>query len=249
MDPQATTINFGAPFAIFREDPDWMKKVAIVAVCILIPLVGAFQLVGYGHRCYAHARAGEKGLPNPVLGEDIGTGFFDWLKMLGNIFPVMILMWAVVFGCMFGGTMLGTLVAGAGGAAGGPDSGAAAAGGGIGAIIMMVSMLGGYLAIFVFAFFFGLLAIDMTRRIYNGETFPMFSPSGTIGAIKRAPMAFVMTWLLLMLSGMIGSLGIIVCYVGILATLPLATVLRALSLAEWDRVVKATTPDPVEAGY
>lgn len=245
MQTQPATFNFGAPFALFSEDPDWMKKLGLVGVCVLIPLVGLFQLIGYTRRAYAHARAGEKGLPDPSLGEDIGAGFFDYLKVLANVFPMVLLLMTVIGGCMFGGTMVGTLIAGAGGASGSDD--AAGAAGAVGGLVMMVSMLGGYLLIFVAAFFFGILQIDMMRRIFNGETLPLFSPSVTIGAIRRAPVAFLMTWLSLLVAGMVGSSGIILCYVGVLLTLPIGIALRARTLAEWDRVVQATAPEPTDS--
>ncbi len=229
------SVNIGNAFAVFSEDPDWMKKVAIVGACMLIPFVGVFQALGYFHRVFEHARAGEKGLPDPALGADLGTGFFDWLKNLGNLLPVMLLNIMIGGGCILGCVLVG----GAVGAAGGDDSGAA---GGIGVLFGMVGAIFGYGWILLSSMFVGVLGIDITRRIFCGENFPIFSPGASLGAIKRSPGAFLMTWLGLFICGLIGGLGVIACYVGVLFTMPLSFVLRARILAQWDAVVAANQP-------
>ena len=233
------SVNIGDAFAVFSEDPDWVKKVAIVGACMLIPFVGPFQAGGYFHRAFEHAKAGNKGLPEPQLGADIGTGFFDWLKTLGNFLPYALLNVAIGGGCIGGAVVLGA----AAGAAGSDDPGAA---GGMGILLGMVGAIFGYGWIILSSLVMGVLSIDVTRRIFSGENFPMFSPGASLGAIKRSPGAFLMTWLGLFLCGLIGGLGIILCYVGALFTLPLSMVLRARILAQWDAVVLANQP-PAEA--
>ncbi|GDX82105.1 hypothetical protein LBMAG42_39160 [Deltaproteobacteria bacterium] len=237
MSAETPSVNIGEAFSIFSEEPSWMKKSAIVGLCVLIPIAGPFQLLGYQHRCYDHAKAGNKGMPDASLGEDIGVGFFDWLKNIGNMFPMVIVIMTVFFGCSFGPALL----AGGAQAASGSDEPNALVG-----IVALMGVVMGYGFLFVASLFVGIMAIDMNRRIYNGETFPLFSPGATIGAIKRSPGAFVMAWLGMMLAGLVGALGIILCYFGALITIPLSFAIRTKVLAQWDAVVQANMPAEVQ---
>ena len=231
------TVSVGTMFDLFSKDERWARKVVIVGACILIPFVGPFQLIGYGKRCYQHLQEGNADLPTPSLGEDIGGGFKVWLLRALNVFPAVLLLVGCAAGCAFGGAAAGTAVAAAGS---GSEGGEAA--GGIGALLMMVSMVGGYGMFLLGVLVLGVLSVDLTRRLYNGESFPLFAPGASLGAIRRSPGAFVMTWLGLMLAGVISSLGVILCYVGLLFTAPLGVALSARVLAQWDAVVKANLP-------
>jgi hypothetical protein len=138
-------------------------------------------------------------------------------------------------GCAFGGGGAGVALAAA---IGGEDG----EGGALGGMVMMVAMLGSYAVLFIGAFLLGILTIDMTRRLYNDESFPLFSPGASIGAIKRNPGAFVMTWIGLFVARLLGSLGVIACYIGILLTMPIGIAMSARILSQWDAVVKASAP-------
>lgn len=229
------TVSLGSMFDLFSADPAWMRKIGTVGACTLIPLVGIFQTLGYGKRCYQHLQAGNADLPEPSLGEDIGAGFKTWLLTFLNIFPAVLLLMGCWAGCSFGAAFGG---AGLGAATSG-DSGEPGA---LGGIVVLVGMLGGYAVLLFGALVIGVLSVDLSRRLYNDESFPMFAPGASFGAIKRNPGAFVMTWLGLFIARMIGSMGVILCYVGVLLTLPLGMALSARVLAQWDKVVKATTP-------
>lgn len=238
MSAETPSVNIGEALSIFSEEPSWFKKSAIVGLCVLIPIAGPFQLLGYQHRCYDHAKAGYKGMPDSALGEDIGVGFFDWLKIIGNTLPMMIVILTVFFGCAIAP---GMVAVGGQAAAGNDDTG------GIAAVVMMLGVVVAYAFLFVASIFVGVMSIDMNRRIYNGETFPLFSPGATIGAIKRSPGAFVMAWLGMMLAGLLGALGVIACYFGALITIPLSYAIRTKVLAQWDAVVRANMPAAVDS--
>ncbi len=60
------TVSLGSMFDLFSADPAWMRKIGTVGACTLIPLVGIFQTLGYGKRCYQHVQAGKiPTFPNP----------------------------------------------------------------------------------------------------------------------------------------------------------------------------------------
>ena len=229
------TVSLGSMFDLFANDEAWMRKTLTVGACVLIPIVGIFQVLGYARRAYQHMQAGNTDLPEPSLGEDIGGGFKTWLLTLLNIMPAAMLLGGCWAGCAFGSVAVGGGLAAA-------TSGDGGDAGPLGGLVMMAGMLGGYAVLFVGVLLIGVLSVDLTRRLYNDESFPLFSPGASLGAIKRNPGAFLMTWLGLFISRMIGGIGVILCYVGIFLTMPLGMVLSARVLAQWDKVVKANAP-------
>jgi hypothetical protein len=233
------SVSIGTMFDLFGNDEAWMRKALTVGACTLIPIVGIFQVLGYGKRVYQHAQAGNKDLPEPSLGEDIGGGFKTWLLMLLNIFPALLILMGCGMGCAFGSAIGGTGIAAA---LGGGDSGDGGAGGALGGMVMLVGVFGSYALILLGALFIGIISIDLTRRIYNDESFPMFSPGASIGAIKRNPGAFLMTWLGMFLARILGAVGVVLCYIGVFLTMPIGMALSARVLAQWDAVVKANQP-------
>lgn len=232
MSEAPRQIALGDAFAV-TSDARWMSKVLTVGACTLIPLVGIFQLLGYEERNYRHAQEGGEGLPDPKLGEDIVAGFMMWLKSIANMLPMLL----VTLGCFFGCTFVPTLVVAGGASAAGVDQDNP-----LPAVVMMVSMLFSYAGLFVGSLLIGVLSLDFTRRLFNGESLPVLSPGASFRAIRRNMGPFLLTWFGSMGAGFVGSIGVIVCYVGMLATLPVSMVIRGRLLAQWDAVVKASEP-------
>jgi hypothetical protein len=221
------SVNIGAAVSSVTSDPAWIKKCLISGVCILIPLVGPFQFAGYHKRVYAAARDGEAEMPSPSLGEDIGAGFRALLVAVNLLLPMSLFL-GVGFGCMGG---VGVGVAAIGSAVDGQDPSP------IWGLLMMLGMIVGYGIIILGSLLVGLVGMDVSRRIYNGESFPIFSIGRTLTAIKMNFGAYFMTWLGMFLLNMLAPLGAILCYVGLFATAPIASVMRAKLLAQWDAVV------------
>lgn len=234
MSETPRELALGNAFAVTSEDPEWTGKVLTVGACMLIPLVGPFQALGYRRRVFLHAQAGGQGLPAPALGEDIVEGFKTALVTMLNVLPMSL----ALVGCFFGCTFVPTLVVAGGAAATGMDSDNPLPG-----LLILVSSLGGYAVLFIGALLLGVLQVDLGRRIYNGEMMPILSPGASIRAVKKNPGAFMMTWLGMLGAGFLGGIGVILCYIGALFTMPLGYSIAARVLAQWDAIVKAGESD------
>src|SRR2546427_12418712 len=81
--PPARDLDLGQGFRFFFEDPDWVKKILIGGVFMLLSslIVGAIFVAGYGMHVL---RRGGRGEPRPLPGgEDLGGFFRDGLRALG----------------------------------------------------------------------------------------------------------------------------------------------------------------------
>ena len=86
-------MNFGLSFSFVFKDKDWFKKVAIPALCSLIPVIGPFIVVGWGLKAAKNVIDGnvENALPNLDFGGDLGRGFMAFLINLIYGLPIGIL--------------------------------------------------------------------------------------------------------------------------------------------------------------
>lgn len=86
-------MDFGLAFSYVFKDPDWFKKVAIPALCSLIPVIGPFILLGWAAKAAKSVMDGnaENALPELDFGADLGKGFM--LTLVGLIYslPIAIL--------------------------------------------------------------------------------------------------------------------------------------------------------------
>ncbi len=95
-------MNFGLSFGYVFKDPDWFKKVAIPALCALIPVVGQFVVSGWAFQATKNVIEGreENALPELNFGKDLGRGFMIFLITLIYSLPVMII--SGIAGAVFG---------------------------------------------------------------------------------------------------------------------------------------------------
>jgi F0F1-type ATP synthase membrane subunit c/vacuolar-type H+-ATPase subunit K len=86
-------MDFGLAFSFVFKDPDWFKKVAIPALCSLIPVIGPFVAVGWAMKAAKNVMDGnvENALPELDFGADLGKGFMVTLIGLIYSLPVGIL--------------------------------------------------------------------------------------------------------------------------------------------------------------
>ena len=86
-------MDIGLAFSFVFKDPEWFKKVAIPALCSLIPVIGPFILVGWAVKAAKNVMEGnlENALPELDFGADLGKGFMVTLVGLIYSLPIMIL--------------------------------------------------------------------------------------------------------------------------------------------------------------
>ncbi len=89
-------MNFELAFSYVFKDPDWIKKVLIISVIQLIPILG--QLVAAGWMLEITRRVGRGETPEHCLPDlDFGTQLLDGLKMLlvGFVYFIPVLIFLV----------------------------------------------------------------------------------------------------------------------------------------------------------
>lgn len=70
-------MDFGLAFGFVFDDPEWFRKVAIPALCGLVPVVGPFVIIGWALKVAKNVMDGkaEQALPEVEFGADLGKGF------------------------------------------------------------------------------------------------------------------------------------------------------------------------------
>ena len=192
-------MNFGLSFSYVFEDKDWFKKIAIPALCALIPVLGQFIVVGWGLKATKNVIDGKErnALPELEFGQDLGSGFMASLIVLIYSLPAAIIVG--ISGAMFGFSSeqgdVGNWVLII-----------------LGSCIGLIGLLLGILSTI-------LAAPAVANYVAKGQFSAAFKFKEIIGMLKKS---FV-SWLLVILGqivamGFIAPLGAIACGIGALLT-------------------------------
>jgi hypothetical protein len=203
--PARDTIDLARGFRFVPEDPDWIKKVLIGGVFMLLAglLVGAVFVAGYGVRLIRRSARGE---PRPLPEwDDLGGIFGDGLRAvalyLAYALPVILV--PMTFAIVVAMASAGLSGAGSHGAS--EAFGALAAVGFMGLYALMaVVMLA--LGLYVPA---ALARFVMLERLSAG-----FEVRENLEFIRRNLPNYAMTLLLYLLASFAAQLGIVLCCVG-----------------------------------
>ncbi len=193
-------MNFGLAFSYVFKDENWFKKIAIPAVCSLIPVVGPWIVSGWAMKAAKNVIDGneENALPNLEFGADLGRGFMVFLITLIYNLPIAIL--GGITGALFG-------------FGGDADQ----------TVMTVLFILGGCLGIVVF-----LLSLLITFMSVIGIA--NYLAKGEFGAAFKFKEIFAMLkksfvpWLLVIVGqilavGIIAPLGTIACVIGVFLTM------------------------------
>jgi hypothetical protein len=98
-------MNFGRSFQFVFEDSDWFKKIGIMALVNLIPIVGQLVLLGWGAEIIRRTtRGADVPLPDLDFGEQLGDGFK--LAVVGIVYSlpasILFIIMSVVSGIAIG---------------------------------------------------------------------------------------------------------------------------------------------------
>ena len=217
-------MDFGLAFSFVFKDPDWFKKIAIPALCSLIPVIGPFVTVGWAMKAAKNVMDGnvEGALPELDFGADLGKGFMVTLVGLIYSLPVGIL--AGISSGLFSAA---------------PNSDQA--------MSVIFYILGGCFGLF--GLLLGLLilflsVVGIANYIAKGEFGAAFKFNELFALMKKS---FV-SWLLvvvgyLLAMGIIAPLGGIACGIGALLTSAYATVVVMHLIGQ---AYNASRPEMVE---
>jgi hypothetical protein len=218
-------MDFGLAFSFVFKDPEWFKKVAIPALCSLIPVIGPFILLGWAAKAAKSVMDGnaENALPELDFGADLGKGFM--LTLVGLIYslPIAILVGASsgLFSVAPNSDEVVSIVLYI-----------------IGGCVGLIGLLAGLLIAF-------LSAAGMANYIAKGDFGAAFRFKELFGMLKKS---FV-SWLLVVVGyilgiGIIAPLGTVACGVGALLTAAYGNLIVMHLLGQ---AYAASQPEMVEA--
>ncbi len=201
-------MDIGKSFTYVFEDPNWIMKVLIGGIVLLIPIVN-FAVFGYMLTTLKNVADGQ---PNPLPEwSDFGAHFMKGLyAFVGAL--VYLLPGIIVICCA---QLLTIGVGSVAGAAGGRDTGGALASA-VGFLGLCLSCIA-YLYIFLAAL---TLYAPMTRFAMSANQLSLFWDfRGNLAFIQRNLTNYIIALLISFVASFVAEFGIILCIVGVLFTL------------------------------
>jgi len=199
-------MDFGLAFSFPFKDQQWFKKLIIPGLVSLIPIVGQFFLMGFGLNVAKRViEKNPESLPELDFGSDLKRGFMAFVIGLGYGLPIILV--SLVMSIV--------LVAVGGFSADSSSSDTTMA-----IVLILQSCFG------IIAFIYGLAMAFFTSAalgnfLANGEQLGAAFRFKEIWSFLRTA---IVPYLLVIVGGflgnLIGSLGAIVCVVGLLVTMP-----------------------------
>lgn len=193
-------MDFGKSFSYVFKDPDWFKKIGLVALCSLIPIIGSFILVGWALEATKNVIEGnsDNALPALEFGKNLGKGFMATLIAMIYSIPIALLTGIASAAFSFA-----------------PQSEDALRiilfilGGCVGLVGLVLGILVGFLS-----------TVAIANFVAKGEFGAAFRFKELFGMLKKS----FGSWLLVLLGsilalGIIGPLGTVVCFIGVFLTM------------------------------
>lgn len=192
-------MDFGLAFSYVFKDEDWFKKVAIPALCGLIPIIGPMIVSGWSLKAAKNVMDGnaENALPELDFGADLGRGFMAGLITAIYNVPVAILV-ALASGLFTAG---------------------ANADEGVSILLFILGGCAGLIGVLLMIFIVFLSVVALANYIATGQFGAAFRFKELFGMLKSFG-----AWALVVLGSIIGlgiiaPLGAIACGIGALLTL------------------------------
>jgi hypothetical protein len=200
-------MNFGKAFSFVFEDPDWLKKVGIAAVLMLIPFVGQVIVAGWAFNTTRNVIQRKE---QPLAGwSDIGDIVVKGLQVIviGFAYALPVIL---ISACSGG---LSTWLA---------DSGDDAAASAVAIVSICISC---------FAVLYGLfLSLAVPAAMGNFAAKEQFGAAfrfaEVFGLVRAAPGPYLLVLLGSIVAGFIAMLGIILCFFGVFLTAAYAAVIN-----------------------
>jgi hypothetical protein len=193
-------MNFGQAFSYPFQDPDWLKKILVPALIFIIPILGQVFLIGWALDVTRRVIRQD---PTPLPELDFGRQFVDGLKafVVGLVYslPAIILSIPVV------AVSIGTTSTDMD-----PDT--------ANSLIALVSVCcNGLIALY--SLFLGfVLPAAYGNMVAKEDLGAAFRFPEVFGLVRANPGAYLVVLAGALVSGLIGSLGVIACFIGVFAT-------------------------------
>jgi hypothetical protein len=199
-------MDFGLAFSFPFKDQQWFKKLIIPGLVSLIPIVGQLFLVGFGLNVAKRViEKNPESLPELDFGGDLKRGFMSFVIGLGYSLPIILV-----------SLVLSIILVAVGGFSGDSSSSEST----VAIILVLQSCFG------IIAFIYGLAMAFFTSAalgnfLAKGEQLgAAFKFKEIWGYLKTAFVPYLLVIVGGFLGNLIGSLGAIICVVGLLVTMP-----------------------------
>ncbi len=200
-------MDIGKAFTYVFEDPNWIMKVVIGGLLMLVPIVGTIVVLGYMLNTLKNVADGMQ-LPLPEWGEfgnHFMKGLYGFVGVLIYFAPLILLVC-----CIWVIAIVGGAGAGAAGNRGGDAIGSV-----VGLLILCVQCIAGL---------YGLVAgvtlyAPLTRFAVSANQLSIFWDfRGNFDFISKNIANYVIALLLAWVASLVASFGVILCVVGVLFT-------------------------------
>jgi hypothetical protein len=218
-------MDFGKSFVFMFGDPDWLRKVGIGALVALVGIllgpifIGLFAFIFLAGYSLDVTRNVIRGQVHPLPEWDDWGGFFvRGLRLAAALFvwglPVLLAMLPILFGAIWLGN----------------EPGDEAVFGGV-----FLFMCGLCLAV-LWGIFVTVISPAIYVRLAETERFSSAFEVGELWSfttrnLGNVIIAVLLTWLAGLIASVVGGAGALLCGVGVLITMPLATVWQYLVMA------------------
>jgi hypothetical protein len=192
-------MDIGKAFSYVFEDEQWISKVLLGGVILLIPIVGWIAVSGYMIKVAQNVAQGN---PRPLpqwgeFGDHFMRGLYAFVIGLVYLIPVFVL--EGLFFCVTGGLAAGT------------RRGEGTAAGLLGVCFVPLILILSLGLTFV-------LYAALARYVATNTMSEAFKFKEVIASVRANFTPWLMLWLVSLLAGLVGGLGLIACGIGVLFT-------------------------------
>ncbi|HJN74831.1 MAG TPA: DUF4013 domain-containing protein [Myxococcota bacterium] len=223
----ADPIDIGAAFSYATSDPDWMKKTAIAGLHMLIPLIGVIALFGWTRDIFWRVRRGEAGIPDMQFGRHLDQGWAPFIALMN----VAVFVFVLLLPMMCAGGLIGVAQE-------------------VDAewmeVLATLLMLATQLLVMAFALGVNFVIPELWRRGFHGEMGPIFSFGKSLRIVKDNALSCLLVIVGFFVAQIVGSIGVMACYIGMFLTIPFSYVVMAHLVAQWDALVNPDWKPEVE---
>ena len=201
-------MEFGKAFTFAFEDPEWMKKLGIAGLLLIIPIVGWLAVAGWGIELTKRVIARD---PQPLpdwsnFGDYLMKGLMVWV--IGFVYSLPLIL---ISGCQQGVIL----------ALQNQDDDTLAT------AVTVLSVCFSCVT-FVYSIFLGfMLPAAYGKYAATGQLGAAFRFGEVFRMVRSAPSAYLMVLLGSLVAGIVGVLGVIACVIGLLFTYAYAMVIQA----------------------
>lgn len=203
-------MDFGKAFTFVFEDPNWFRKLGIVALVGLIPIIGQFVVMGYAMQTLRNVlNHVERPLPELDFSTQLGLGFKSFVVELVCSIPLFLLyIPIIVIVAIFGGQA-------------DADANSYAA-----PLISIISLcFGGLMLIYALLMAF-VLPAALARFVAHDSLGAGLQFGEVFKLVKANPGAWLLVVLGTLVTGFISPLGMILCVIGVILTMTYALVVN-----------------------